>query len=250
MDRLLCSDQEPKPGTHPDNTTDSDQPTTAASRHLTPKQLSVNSLNPSSLIMTHSQETQTDPNPHTDKYNDPRVTITRRGIFIAIGVSIFAILGAAASIIGRRTQLEKTRQFWGETTIIALQLGERVELRPRGNESFETVELSGTPGLGHLRRLLLDERNYDWTTVSDQPALGDCGEPIPRKPRCVQLRLTDPTANRFEIVEIDLDLQTGWVGASNETKRIKVLERTQPKLQKYFETTITVEQLRSDFRND
>ncbi|MGC6551623.1 MAG: hypothetical protein ACON5D_19910, partial [Rubripirellula sp.] len=58
--------------------------------------------------------------PHADKYNDPRVQITRRGIAIAIGVGLFGIAGAAVSIVGRSTQLEKTSQFWGEKTILAL----------------------------------------------------------------------------------------------------------------------------------
>lgn len=190
------------------------------------------------------------PDDHADKYNDPRVRITRRGILIAIAVGIFAVAGAAMSIIGRRTLKVKTTKFWGEKSIVAFQLGERLYLKPRGNEIFDQVELSGTPGLGHLRRLLLEERNYDWSTVSEQKALGDCGEPVPRKPRCIQLRFTDPTAHRFDVVEIDLDLEEGWIGPSDGSKRVQFLERNRPKLSKYFETTITVEQLRSDFRKD
>ena len=65
------------------------------------------------------------------------------GIAIAIGVGLFGIAGAAVSIVGRSTQLEKTSQFWGEKTILALQLGERLELRPRGNETFAPLDLSG-----------------------------------------------------------------------------------------------------------
>ena len=186
---------------------------------------------------------------HSDKYNDPRVSITWRGILIAVGIGIFSIVGAAVSIVGRSTKLDKTTQFWGEEVILALQLGERMELRPRGRETFTPVDLSGTPGLGHLRRLLLDERNYDFTTPGEGNAMEDCGEPIEKKPRCIQLRLTDPTAHRFDVVELDLNLETGWVGTSDGQRRIRVLERTLPKLRKYFETTITVQQLRSDFRD-
>ncbi len=187
---------------------------------------------------------------HADKYNDPRVSITRRGILIAVGIGIFSVAGAAMSIFGRRTKLDKTTQFWGEEVILALQLGERMELRPRGSETFEPVDLSGTPGLGHLRRLLLDERNYDWSTPSEGNAMEGHGEPIEKKPRFIQLRLTDPTAHRFDVVELDLNLETGWVGTSDGQRRVRVLERTLPKLRKYFETTITVEQLRSDFRKN
>ncbi len=195
--------------------------------------------------MEMPEEQTTKSSLHADKYNDPRVSITRRGILIAIAIGIFAIAGAAMSIIGRRTKLEKTSKFWGDTTIIALQLGERLELRPRGNERFDPMDLSGTAGLGHLRRLLLDERNYDWNSVSEQPTMDDCGEPVPRKPRCIQIRLTDPTANRFELIQIDVDLKTGLVGPSDGSKRVKLIERKRSKLAKYFETVVTIEELRA-----
>ena len=177
--------------------------------------------------------------PHADKYNDPRVQITRRGLRLR-SASASWYRCAAVSIVGRSTQLEKTSQFWGEKTILALQLGERLELRPRGNETFAPLDLSGSSGLGHLRRLLLDERNFDWTSQSEGKALGQCGEPVPRKPRCIQIHLTDPTANRFDVIQIDLDLQTGWTGPSTGQNRVKLLERTLPKLRKYFETKITM----------
>ena len=166
-----------------------------------------------------------------------------------MGVVVLAILGAGLSIYGRKTRLEQTTQFWGTEAIAALQLAERMELRPRGAESFEPVNLSGTPGLGHLRRLLLDERNYDWATATSGDALQDCGEQAGEKPRCIQLRLSDPTAQRFQPLEIDIDLQTGWLGPSDGSQRVQVLERTQPKLANYFATIITVQQQRSDFRD-
>lgn len=186
---------------------------------------------------------------HADKYNDPRAKITTRGVLIGLGIFLLAILGAGLSIYGRKTRLEQTTQFWGAETIGALQLAERIELRPRGAETFESVDLSGTPGLGHLRRLLLDERNYDWTTAGSGDALQDCGDRVGEKPRCIQIRLTDPTANRFDPVEIDVDLQTGWLGPSDGSQRVQVLERAQPKLANYFATIISVQQLRSDFRD-
>ena len=98
---------------------------------------------------------------HLDKYNDPRVRITKRGIAIGIIIVLLGIVGAAASIYQRKTKLEKTTEFWGKDVITALQLGERVQLSSVSGKEFETVELARMPGLGHLRRLLLDERNYD-----------------------------------------------------------------------------------------
>ncbi|MCG8650761.1 MAG: hypothetical protein MI861_13065, partial [Pirellulales bacterium] len=74
--------------------------------------------------------------PHADKYNDPRVRVTRRGILVGLGVVVFAVVGAVASVNGRRTHLEKTTKFWGEETITALQLGERVRLMPKRGKDF------------------------------------------------------------------------------------------------------------------
>lgn len=186
---------------------------------------------------------------HADKYNDPRARITTRGVVIIVAVGLLGIVGAAASIYGRRTRLEQTTRFWGPETITALQLAERIELRPRGSAQFEPVELSGTPGLGHLRRILLDERNYDWTSESAKAALSDRGDKSNDEPPCLQLRLTDPTGKRVGTIEIDLDLADGWIGPSDGSKRIRASERVQTKLKNYFETIIRVEKLRYDVRD-
>jgi hypothetical protein len=189
-------------------------------------------------------------NAHADKYNDPRSAITPRGIAISIAVLLLGIAGAALSIYVRKTKLVETTRFWGQETITALQLAERIELRSRGASSFTPVDLSGTPGLGHLRRLLLDERNYDWATEQAGSALADCGKPKGDRPRCVQLRLTDPTANRVGPIEIDLDLETGWIGPSDGSRRVRAKERVRPKLNNYVGTIISVEQKRLDFRDE
>jgi hypothetical protein len=186
---------------------------------------------------------------HQDTYNDPRAVITSRGIAIAVGVIVLGILGAAASIYARRTQLEQTTRFWGPETITALQLAERIELLPRGAANFEAVELTGTPGLGHLRRILLDERNYDWASEGPGSALEQCGDTPSEKPRCVQLRLSDPTGNRVGTIIIDLDLIGGWIGTGDGSRRVRATERAQPKLANYFATIISVEQKRYDFRD-
>lgn len=194
----------------------------------------------------------TTPEGHDDKYNDPRARITKRGVWMGIGVVVFGIVGAAASIYARRTRLEQTTRFWGPETIEALQLAERVELIARGDSEFDPVELTATPGLGHLRRALLDERGFDWSTESPESALEYCGNRVSDSsgaPKCVQLRLTDPTAHRFEQVEIDLDLAGGWVGPSDGSRRVQATDWVQPKLRNYFATIIDVQQKRYDFRD-
>jgi hypothetical protein len=186
--------------------------------------------------------------PHADKYNDPRVKITLRGVLLLVLVFVLGIVGAAASVYLRRTQLEQSTEFWGLDTITALQLAERMELLARGDARFDPVELSGTPGLGHLRRLLLDERNYDWQTETRGSVSAKCDQVKSDALQCIQLRLTDPTAHRFGTIEIDIDLSHGWIGPADGSHRVRVAERVLPKLQSYFSVIITVEQLRYDER--
>lgn len=199
-------------------------------------------------IDPHESDRSAAADPHADKYNDPRVKFTLRGILLLVLVLVFGVVGSAASIYLRRTQLVESTRFWGQETITGLQLAERIHLLSRDANGFETVELSGTPGLGHLRRLLLDERNYDWSTETKGSAAEFCGQSDSEEVRCVQLRLTDPTAHRIGTIEIDIDLDRGWVGPSDGSRRVGVAERVQPKLENYFSVIITVEQLRYDQR--
>ena len=187
---------------------------------------------------------------HADKYNDPRAKITARGIWIGIAIVLLGIVGAAASIYARRTSLEETTRFWGAETIMALQLAERIDMLPRGQETFEPVNLAGTPGLGHLRHRLLDDRNYDWETETIASVAECCSEVDEDRPGCIQLRLTDPTAKRMGTIEIDLDLEGGWVGPSDGSRRVRTTDWVKPKLQNYFKTIRSVEQKRYDLRED
>lgn len=182
---------------------------------------------------------------HDDKYNDPRVKVTRRGLLLGVGVIVFAVIGAAWSIWARSTRLEKTTEFFGAETIAALQLAERVQLLPRGESKLEQVELTATPGLGYLRHALLDERHYLWDTVTDRPVSELCAS---EGAFCVALRLTDPTAQRFPETLIDLELRGGWVGLARGGRRVQVTERVQPALQHYLQTLMHVEQRRYGVR--
>lgn len=191
---------------------------------------------------------------HADKYNDPRVKITGRGIAIGVAIAVIAAVAAWGSIQARRTRLGETTKFWGAEVITALQLGERIELVSRDASELPPVDLTSTPGLGHLRRALLDERNFDWATESTDSVASLCStSPTPTAkptdmPVCIQLRLTDPTGKRFELVEIDIDLAGGWVGPSDGSKRVQATEWVQPKLRNWFKTIMTVSQKRYDVR--
>lgn len=183
--------------------------------------------------------------PHADKYNDPRAKITRRGLLLGLLVVALGIVGAAGSIYARRTRLEKTTEYWGPDTITALQLGEKIEMLSISGQQFEAVELTRTPGLGHLRHMLLDERSYDWSTTSDEPIGQRCDQP---ESFCVQLRVTDPTAHRFSTVRLTVDLNSGWLGFSDGASSIRIAERKRNALKKFLEQLITYQQRRYDQR--
>lgn len=185
---------------------------------------------------------------HADKYNDPRAKITRRGIGIGLLVAVFAVLGAAASIYGRRTRLVESTRYWGDDTILALQLAEKIELLPRRGREFPEVDLTGTPGLGHLRRALLDERNYDWESVSEQSVLAH-SEGDDENTLVITLRLTDPTVHRFETVLIDIDLKQGWLGHADEPRSVRYAERKRSGLRHYLITIMNKEKNRYDLRD-
>ncbi len=182
---------------------------------------------------------------HADKYNDPRAKITRRGVLMGLGVLLLGMIGAALSISARKTRLVKSRKFWGDATITALQLGERIQMTSIGDREFDPVELTATPGLGHLRHALLDERNYDWSTVQSTGFEDACAQD---ESFCVQLLLTDPTAHRFEPVEINIDLKGGWIGPSDGSSCVQSLKTKA--LEKFLGTLVTVQQLRYDHRKD
>ena len=182
---------------------------------------------------------------HADKYNDPRARITRRGILWGLAVVLLGIVGAISSIYARRTRLEKTTEFWGPETILALQLAEIIELDAGLGESRKTVILSGMPGLGHLRRALLDERNFLWETEQDAPISEVCAS---AEARCVVLRLTDPTAQRFDEIRIQIDLNSGSMGPAQGSKRVQANERVRPALRHFLDTVMTYDQQRYDER--
>lgn len=197
---------------------------------------------------------QVDPhvNPHADKYNDPRARVTGRGIACGVGVVVLSALAAAGSIYARRTRLEQTTRFYGPAGIAALQLAPTLTLASIADG--EPIDLQGTPSLGHLRRALLDERHFDWTTLRNESAHQECdgrtvGDRTPI-PACVTLSLSDiADPPRFADQTLAIDLETGWVGPADGSRSVRLTPHVRPKLRNYFETIYTVEQLTYDERD-
>lgn len=179
----------------------------------------------------------TEHNAHTDKYNDPRVKITRRGILIGLGVVAFSVIGTWWSITARKTKLEQTTEFWGKDAIVALQLAEEIELLPKPSEEPENgVRISGLPGLGHLRHVLLDDRSYDWNS-------GQTGG-LPMTDTVMVLRLTDPTAKRFPVQQIAIDIESGRVGHRDGGETIRLNDRYQNAMPNFLKQIADFEPLR------
>ncbi|WP_246113036.1 hypothetical protein [Allorhodopirellula solitaria] len=166
--------------------------------------------------------------PHADKYNDPRVHFGARAWLGVVAVLVGATLFTFASIYARRTRLVETTRFWGKPTIEALQLGDHVMLLPLEGSDFEPVELTAFPGLGHLRKALLDERHYDWATETDGGIAEFCKETD--EVECVRLEFSDPTLKRFPKARIDLELNHGVVGPADQSRRVRVNDRVRPAL--------------------
>jgi len=184
--------------------------------------------------------------PHSDKFNDPRAKFSGKSWAAVFGVFVFAILFASASIYLRRTRLEKTTEFWGEATITAVQLGDHVMLLPREGSDFKPVELTAFPGLGHLRKAILDERHYEWETEAPQSVSSLCEQFDERQ--CVRLEFSDPTFQRFGTAVIDIELRRGILGPADRPRSVRFNSRVRPALQHQIGLLMRVEQKRYDQR--
>ncbi|EMI40966.1 hypothetical protein [Rhodopirellula sp. SWK7] len=184
---------------------------------------------------------------HADKYNDPRAHFGWKAwasmFAIIIGGAVFAL----SSIYVRRTRLEETTRFWGPETITAIQLGDHVMLLPREGSDFDPVELTAFPGLGHLRRALLDERHYEWSTQSEAGVDDFCADIDDAQ--CVRLEFSDPSLQRFETAQVDIELNHGVVGPADQSRRVEVNERVRPALKHQIGLLMRVKQKRYDRRD-
>jgi hypothetical protein len=179
----------------------------------------------------------------------PKIPVTRRAILMGVAVFISAIIVTAASIYFRRTQLELTTKFWGSDTIRAIQLAPSVTLKFDSDADKLPVDLTGTPGLGHLRHALLEQRHYLWETETAAPVDGLSVTDA----KFATLVFSDPRTDQVDPVPtatIRLELQEGWVGPVDGFKRVRLIERAQPAVRHFLTMIRNAQQHRSDFRKD
>jgi hypothetical protein len=201
---------------------------------------------------TASKSTLSDSSPATEEtsrpmppgwVDHPKIPITRRAVLAGIAIMILGVIGAVASIYARRTRLELTTEFWGPDAILAMQVSPKVtlQLEPIGAPSGEVakeIDLTGTPGLGHLRHALLDQRHYDWPTRTESSVESLRSESTRR----ATLMFSDPL-DKFPTAIIELELIEGWVGppadeGSSSGQRVRLITRAQPAV-RHFLTVIS-----------
>lgn len=208
----------------------------------------------------------------------PRIRIGPKGVLLGIAVLLLGILGAWASVRLRRTQLEQTTEYWGPEVIRAIQLAPQVELRlepvgwtpAQGAERADpgpplaadgdsgpplaadgdpsaaevaTINLSGIPGLGYLRKALLDQRHYEWHSRRDVPlaSLRDA------QSQFAELTFTD-TAGRLSTAVIQLELTEGWVGPADGSGPVRLTRRVRPAVRHFLTVISSAEQANYDRR--
>ncbi|MCA9139853.1 MAG: hypothetical protein KDB00_23935 [Planctomycetales bacterium] len=107
----------------------------------------------------------------------------------------------------------------------------------------QVVRLSGMPGLGHLRHVLLDERSYVWESVQNGSLTADS-----KSPEWMILRFRDPTAGRFPDANIAVDLAGGWIGLEGGTKKVQLNERFRNALPNFLIQIANFEPTRVEMR--
>jgi len=178
----------------------------------------------------------------------PKIPITRRAIWIGVVIAILGVVGALASIYARRTQLEKTTNFLGADAILAIQILPQVTLQLEdigndGNVAAKRIDLTGTPGMGHLRHALLDERHYDWTTQTPESI-----ESLrTTTSRMAILTFSDPR-NQYPSASIHVELIEGWVGLLGGEERVQLITRAQPAVRHFLTVISNAKQAHYDNR--
>ena len=204
-----------------------------------------------------------------DWVDHPKIPITRRAILVGIGLVALGTLGAVTSIWARRTQVEKTTAFFGIETIRALQYAPGVMLRLEAEAAdapltltesesgrsatslagstpptvVKEIDLTATPGLGHLRHALLDERHYDWTTRNDR-SIDSLRSP---RTRMATLTFSDPRGI-IAPATIHLELTEGWVGTPRGDRSVRLIPRVQPAIRHFLVVISNAQQTYYDRR--
>lgn len=176
----------------------------------------------------------------------------------------------------------KTTEFWGPEAISAFQLAPMVKLEIRDGKEPAEVDLTGMPGLGHLRHALLEQRHYEWDTEAaasvessvtqyrltvphssssepDQVATTSPDTLItypaqqrlfatltfwdPRKPAELP-----PDMPEIQTTTVELELTDGWVGPATGERSVRLNERARPAVRHFLTTMRNVKQARYDDR--
>jgi len=186
---------------------------------------------PTAALEDHDNSVQTGRNEPTS----PHFSL-RRWLLIVVVLTTIGIIGAAASVVLRRTQLGRTTEFWGPDVIRTLQLSDefRLTIPAAGPLEWKTesadgsVDLSDTPGIAHLRHALLDERHYRWETVREEPMEQVIAELPKAKWVTLELRGTPPELRGeppLQPVEFQVELTEGWIGRRGEPRAVQMIER-------------------------
>ncbi|HBJ35826.1 MAG TPA: hypothetical protein DDZ51_13980 [Planctomycetaceae bacterium] len=178
----------------------------------------------------------------------PKIPITRRAVLAGVAIMILGVIGAVASIYARRTQLEKTMAFLGADAILAIQILPSVtlQLEPLGQvdgAQAKTIDLTGTPGLGHLRHALLDERHYDWQSRTDS-SVQTLRSP---ETRFATVTFSDPK-DHFAPATLNIELSQGWVSRAGADDRVRLIERAQPAVRHFLTVISNAKQAHYDNR--
>jgi hypothetical protein len=196
--------------------------------------------------------------PSAEESTEPMVAprlFTPRSALIALGILIFAVVMSAASIYMRRTPMDKTTDFFGEQIIVAIQLGEqlRITIPPESpmvdgdaplaviaEDGSQVADLSGSPGLGHFRHALLNERHYDWESLVEREV--DELEIASPEYVIVDIEGRSPDAKPVPMpidikpAKLQIELTEGWVGVVGMPKSVRMTERVRTGMRNFIET--------------
>jgi len=166
-----------------------------------------------------------------------------------IAIVLVGLVVAIAAPYVRRTQTELTTKFWGADAIRSMQLGPYVKLHFDSDGDKDPVDLTSTPGLGHLRHALLDQRHYLWETEQAE-SIESLQTP---DAKYATLIFSDPRTDpnvKIPTLEVRLELQGGWVGTHDGSRRVQLTERAQPAVRHFLTLLRNAQQLRYGDRSD
>jgi hypothetical protein len=115
------------------------------------------------------------------------------GKLVIIAIVVVALAAAGASWWFRFAATHEAVRFWGPALAVFIRDAPHVELiqlrRPTASERESPIrdtaefggedlfiiiarhEITGAKGLVHLRTALLEDRSFDWTTISNTPSM-------------------------------------------------------------------------------